>query len=343
MRLRSLKSKILLAVSVLVTAGGLLIALMVTQRYGAALEKAMEGQAENLAHAVALDATDKILINDLVALQRMLDQQLRSHPGLGYLLVLREGRVLAHTFDQGVPRELLGANEITAPHQPGFRRVVSQTGAHYLDVAWPIFEGKAGTLRLGFSEDHYRSQVTRLWLEMGGFTLGVLFIALALSLVFVRRITRPLADLVQATQKIDRGEAHVQVAVKGQDEIAALAASFNQMVSRQEEYTRRLEDQAMELERAYGQTKTACRIVREISALQTLDEMGGFLLTKLQDTLGCGQMLLLLFNAAKDTRFVLSRQGARDLKDPVSSRLPGQPWKAWIRPRCAGGNPLNRR
>ena len=88
------------------------------------------------------------------------------------------------------------------------------------------------------------------------------------------------------------------------------------MVSRQEEYTRRLEDQAMELERAYGQTKTACRIVREISALQTLDEMGGFLLTELQDTLGCGQMLLLLFNAAKDTLFVLSRQGARVLKDP---------------------------
>jgi len=205
MRLRSLKSKILLAVSLLVTAGGLLIALVVTQRYGAALEKAMEGQAENLAHAVALDATDKILINDLVALQRMLDQQLRSHSGLGYLLVLREGRVLAHTFDQGVPRELLGANEIISPHQPGFRRVVSQTGARYLDVAWPIFEGKAGALRLGFSEDHYRSQVTRLWLEMGGFTLGVLFIALALSLVFVRRITRPLADLVQATQKIDRG------------------------------------------------------------------------------------------------------------------------------------------
>ncbi|MDP3183447.1 MAG: sigma 54-interacting transcriptional regulator [Desulfobaccales bacterium] len=316
MRLKSLKSKILVAVSVLVILSGLVIAILVTQRYSAALHKEMVGQAENLAHAVALDATDKILINDLVALQRMLDQQTRSHPGLSYLLVLREGQVLAHTFEAGVPTELPGANEIVSGDQPRFRQVLSQKGDHYLDVAWPIFEGKAGVLRLGFSESHYRRQLTGLWLEIGLFTLGVLGVALAGSLFFVRRITRPLAELVQATQKIDQGESQVRVAVQGQDEIATLAVSFNQMVSRQEDYTRRLEEQAMELERAHGQTKTACQIVREISALRTLEEMGAFLLGKLKDTLVCQQVVLLLFNAGKDTLFVLESQGVRVVKDP---------------------------
>jgi len=317
MRLRSLKSKILVAVSALVILSGLVIALLVTQRYSAALHKEMVGQAGNLAHAVALDATDKILINDLVALQRMLDQQTRSHPGLSYLLVLREGQVLAHTFEAGVPTELLQANEIVGD-QPHFRKVVSQKGDYYLDAAWPIFAGKAGVLRLGFSESHYRRQVSRLWLEIGLFTLGVLGVALAGSLFFVRRVTRPLAELVQATQKIDQGESQVRVAVQGQDEIATLAASFNQMVSRQEDYTRLLEEQAMELERAHGQTKTACQIVREISALRTLEEMGAFLLGKLKDTLACRQVVLLLFNAGRDNLFVLDSQGLRFVKDPQS-------------------------
>ena len=63
------------------------------------------------------------------------------------------------------------------------------------------------------------------------FTLAILLIAWIGSLFFVRRITRPLAALVKATQEIDRGEPNVRVMVQGQDEIAALAASFNHMVA----------------------------------------------------------------------------------------------------------------
>jgi hypothetical protein len=33
----------------------------------------MVGQVENAAQTIALNATDKLLVNDLVALQRMLD------------------------------------------------------------------------------------------------------------------------------------------------------------------------------------------------------------------------------------------------------------------------------
>jgi len=316
MLLKSLKGKLLVAVSSLVLISGLVIALLVTQRHSAALRKVMLGQAENLSHAMALEAADKVLINDLVALQRLLDQQIRGNPALGYAFVLKDGQVLAHTFDQGVPAGLIPANEEASGDQPHFREIASQRGDLYLDVAWPIFKGKAGVLRLGFSENHYRRQLTALWLQIGLFTLGILVIALAGSLLFVRRITRPLAALVSATQEIARGEPKVQVAVSGQDEIATLATSFNQMVARQEEYTQRLEEQALELERAHGQTRAACQIVRELSALRDLDEMGAALLGRLQDNMRCRQLVVLTLNTAKDTLFVLSPQGARVIQDP---------------------------
>jgi len=47
---------------------GLLISPLVTHRYSKSLFKEATAQAENLAYAVALEAADKILINDLVAL-----------------------------------------------------------------------------------------------------------------------------------------------------------------------------------------------------------------------------------------------------------------------------------
>jgi len=318
MPLRSLKSKLLIAVSALVIVSGLIIAFLVTRQYSSALRKAMVGQVENAAQTIALDAADKILVNDLVALQRMLDQQIQSNAALSYILVLRDGQVLAHTFEQGVPAELLSANDMVFGERPRLLEIISQKGEYYLDAAWPIFGGKAGVLRLGFPESHYRRQVTQLWLEIGLFTLGILLIAWIGCLFFVRRITRPLAALVKATQEIDRGEPNVRVAVHGQDEIATLAASFNHMVSRHEEYTRRLEEQAMELERAHGQTVTACKIVQEVSALRTLDEMGAILLKRLKDTMLCQHLVLVALNTAKDSLYVLSGQKARVFHDPKS-------------------------
>ena len=203
----ALKARLLLAVAALVIGSGLIIAFLVTQQYSAALRRAMFSQAENLAHSVALDAADKVLLNDLVALQRMLDQQTQSNPLLAYIFVIRDGRVLAHTFERGVPVQLLEANGIgPARINPVLKRSFHQRGETFLDTAWPIYEGKAGVLRLGFSESPYRRQVARLWEEIGVSTLAILLVALMGSLLFVRRITRPLAALVQATEEIDRGE-----------------------------------------------------------------------------------------------------------------------------------------
>ena len=137
----------------------------------------------------------------------------------------------------------------------------------------------------------------------------------------MRRITRPLAALVQATKEIDRGESKVRVAVQGQDEIAALATSFNHMVSRQEEYTRRLEEQALELERAHNQAITACKIVREISALRTLPEMGATLIGKLQETIRCRHIALLVFNTGKDCLSVVSHSGHYEIKDEAVLKI----------------------
>ena len=153
----------LVAVWALVIVSGLVIAFLVTQRYSSVLRKAMVGQAENMAHAVALDAADKILINDLVGLQRMLDQQIQSNPSVGYILVFREGRVLAHTFEQGVPANCWGLMNRCPGNGPSFGKS-SPTGEN---TTW-IPPGPSSKERPGCCAWVFRRVITGgKWLDYG--------------------------------------------------------------------------------------------------------------------------------------------------------------------------------
>jgi two-component system response regulator HydG len=315
---QSLRSKLFVTVSALVIGSGLLISLLVTQRYSNILFEAMAAQTENLAHALALEAADKILINDLIGLQKMLDHQMRSNPAVSYLFIVKEDRVLAHTFTKGVPVELTRSNWVIGDDYGHLKRIASTKGEHYLDIAWPIFSGKAGILRLGLSEEPLRHQVIRLWLQMSGITLGILLLALTGTLLFVRRITSPLAELAQATERIGAGKLGVRVQVERQDEVGRLAGSFNQMVARAEEYTKKLEEQTLELDRSHYQTKTSCRIVQEIGAMRSLKEICILLIKKTENVLKCNLTVLLIPNSKRDVLFAVSKSGVKDVRDPKS-------------------------
>jgi two-component system response regulator HydG len=316
MRFHSLKSKLLFIVSALVISSGLLISFLVTQRFSSSLLNAASAQAENIAHAVALEATDKVLINELVALQKMLDHQLRSNPSISYLFILKDEEILAHTFAKGIPLGLIKANRPESGEQFHLQEIASTKGEKFLDIAWPIFAGKAGVLRLGFSEKPYLQQVRNLWLQMAGFTLGILLLALTLTLLFVRKVTRPLAVLAEATQKIDEGELNVRVQVQGQDEVGRLATSFNHMVARLKDYTGRLEEQTMELERAHHQTRTVCGIVQEVGALRSLSEICSSLINTFKNILKCNHVALLIFSRNRDILFTTSFSGTKALREP---------------------------
>ncbi len=318
MRFQSLRSKMVIPVSLLVIISGLLISVSVSQSYRKSILETMYAQAENVAHAVALEAADRILTHDFVTLQKILDHHMNSHPNVAFLLIERDGLVLAHTFKKGIPEGLLKANTVPPGETTHFQKIVSLEGKRYLDIAWSIFQGKAGVLRLGFSETPYRQQMTKLWLQMIGLTLVILFLALGGSLLFMRRITRPLGALDQAVQKIDKGEVGVRVGVEGEDEVGRLAASFNHMVARLEAYTGKLEEQTMELERAHHQTRTFCGIVQEIGALRSLKEIGLFLIQRFEHIFKCGQMVLLVFSSNQDLVFSVSKEGVKALREEGS-------------------------
>ena len=315
MRMQSLKSKLLATIFALVIGSCVLIALIVTDRYSASLYRTATAQAGNIAHSIALEATDKILINDLVALQKTLDHQQRSNSAVSYLFISRNREILAHTFEKGIPIDLISANTLETGDIVHLKKIVSMEGGHYLDIAWPILSGKAGTLRLGMSNTPYRRQITQLWIQIGAITGGILMLAICLSLLLIRHITRPLASLADAVEKVDEGRLEAEINAQSQDEVGKLAISFQKMIHRIKDYTQRLEDKNLELDRAHQQTRTSFVISQKINSLPNLKDVCTYLIDKLQAIVTCKNMIVLVFNHNKDTLFIHSDRESRILHD----------------------------
>jgi two-component system response regulator HydG len=310
MRPNSFKSKLLIAVFTLVTSSSVFVSLLVAQRYSNSLHQRATAEAENIAHAIALEATDKILTSDLVTLQKTLDYHLRSNPTLGYLFIIGNNKVLAHSFTQGVPVDLISANSITKDGLNSIKKIVSTNNERFVDIAWPIFNGKAGILRVGLAEKPYIQQINRLWIEIALLTLGILSIALITSLIFIKKVTRPLTVLAKTAEKIDEGHLDQKVDIPAYSEMGMLAQSFNNMLLRIKDYTQRLEEKNLQLDRAYKQTHASFRISQEISSLSNLNEVCVYLINKLRQIVTCKTIIISVFNYNNDKLYIYSENGA---------------------------------
>ena len=97
--------------------------------------------------------------------------------------------------------------------------------------------------------------------------VGGALLALALSYVLARRLTRPIGELGEATRRLASGETEVAVPVRGEDEIAQLGRSFNDMSA---ELAHARESQRRFLESVSHELKTPLTSIRGYA--EALDE-----------------------------------------------------------------------
>jgi len=98
-----------------------------------------------------------------------------------------------------------------------------------LDAAYPILDGRAGTIRLGLSTERLKGQVSRLTFNLLALTGGVLLAGLVAGYLLAAILTRPLSRLAEAARAVGRGELSQVVAVSGGDEVGQVAVAFNAM------------------------------------------------------------------------------------------------------------------
>jgi two-component system, NtrC family, sensor kinase len=182
-----------------------------------------------LARVIADQASDPLLVNDLVTLHELAARATADGGAVRYLLVLRGGEVIASSFAGPTPPALVRLRA------DGFREplVVATGGARTLDLVEPVL-GDLGEVRVGLDMRAIQQARRGIAIRLGLIALAVIVAGLAAALVVGRSVGAPVQEMVDAADRFDPAAPAEVPAVRprGSREIATLAERFNRMMHR---------------------------------------------------------------------------------------------------------------
>ncbi|GAB4546266.1 MAG: HAMP domain-containing protein [Anaerolineales bacterium] len=225
----SIRSKILGIVLGLVVFFGLVITIQARYALTQTMTAQLEEQSVSVSRDLAARAADPILLNDLLKLHDLLEETLENNASVRYAFIVdRRGQVVAHTFQDGFPRGLMELN-YADPSQHHHTLLITTEEGLVWDTAVPILDGQVGTARIGLADDSMKAALSSMTAQ---FLLTIFFVFATgvLVAVFLTWIlTRPILELVSATQSVANGIFTPRVPRWANDEIGDLAESFNKM------------------------------------------------------------------------------------------------------------------
>ncbi|MDG4583210.1 MAG: response regulator, partial [Candidatus Competibacter sp.] len=245
------------------------------------IEQSVEQEFTQRARATVIAFTvttkDAIIASDLASLQNFVQEALH-YPGVLFARVRDEnGRILASAGDEALlARPFIADGDFGAVTDDVF------------DVSSEIAEGGMtfGRIELGLSAASPRALETTARRYGVGLALLEMGLVALFSLALGAYLTRQLTKLGEGSRRIAAGEFGYQVAIKGRDELAETARSFNLMSARVRETYANL----AEREDALRDAKEAAETAAEAKA-QFLANMSHEIRTPMHGVLGALEML----------------------------------------------------
>jgi len=190
-----------------------------------------------IAGSLASSGVDLLLNRDASTVQSLVDEFARI-PGVKYVLVYDPQRtIVAHTFSPLVPAGIVEKNVVPGDAAQQVREVdyadpVTGAPQHIIDIGVPVLAGQLGTVRVGMDKAIIRDAAHKAGLWLLAVFAGVAVVAVGAGVVFARRITRPVAQVVRIAERVGQGDLSKLVPVTSRDEIGQLALTFNDTVVR---------------------------------------------------------------------------------------------------------------
>lgn len=224
-----IRAKILGIVLGLVALMGVTATLEVRQILSRTLNTQLHKRSVSVARDLAARSTDLVLTNDIYTLHQLLHDTQANNADVRYAFIIdQSGRVIAHTFGAGFPVELLEANDVAGDAHHASVLLTTDEGQVW-DAAVPIFDGRAGTARVGLSLASLDLTVASVTGQLLLTTVLVAAISITAAALLTWALTRPIMRLVALAEAVGRGDFSRRAPVWAGDEVGALTDAFNVM------------------------------------------------------------------------------------------------------------------
>ncbi len=196
-----------------------------------ALIQKLEERGLTIARDLAAASADLAMSGNDFALSGLMRRTKANDPDIRYVLMVDErGRLMASTFDGGIPDGLLRANILNGTQEWQLKRIKADKGT-VRDIAVPIPGGWTRAVRVGMSDESLTAALTSYSWTLGLSVIAVLIAGLMVAYLLAAYLLRPLMQLIEAVQSVERGNLKERIASPGSDEVGQLAIAFNKMTT----------------------------------------------------------------------------------------------------------------
>jgi signal transduction histidine kinase/HAMP domain-containing protein len=219
-------------------------------------EQELLRRAQVTAQLMATMTSDAIVAFDLASLDSLVDQAMKNDTLIYARVRLQDGRILSQAGPQAILERPFQADEHAELVQDGI-----------LDISAPIIVGGNifGFIEIGLSNDLIHNTVREGLERMALMVVINIALVALLGAAFGTVLTRQLKALQEGAGRVAKGDFGYQMSVKGKDELAETARSFNSMSYSLAKFAKEAESARQKAEQGREKAETLLR-----SAMNTM-------------------------------------------------------------------------
>jgi len=197
------------------------------------LERELDKRGTSIARHLAEAAISPILTENQVKLQLLVNDYGRNEEDIRYIYVVNNRKeVLAHTFGESFPRDLLKIDlPLTDMKKGQIQLVQGEDNERLKDVAAMIQQGELGRVHVGISEIVIRKNLRAMVLHLLPYIAAILGLGTIMAVLVAATITKPVKALAEGARMVGTGNLDGVIDIGTRDEIGELASAFNWMTS----------------------------------------------------------------------------------------------------------------